>query len=220
MPAAAAVIPLTRNSVVDREDVSRAVIMRGRGPKVPTTSTSSKAIILRHPTHLLHGIGREANLTTVQKLSAQHKLALKARTYLCHTTRPTPAHIIATEEVTRSAVIPPFNLERLHRTAIGQFGEQIDKIRELRDVETFYDIINAYIESHPRHKPQNVDKLPDFLTRVIGSRCVHHRPTSAPILLSGRVRVLYNGADSRKLAYTTHISSLPLGRSSVMPSAT
>jgi hypothetical protein len=69
-------------------------------------------------------------------------------------------------------VIPPFNLDKLRRTAVGQFGEQIDKIQELRDFETFHDTIDAYIESHPRRRPQQEDKLPEFVSRVVGSRCV------------------------------------------------
>jgi hypothetical protein len=73
-------------------------------------------------------------------------------------------------------VVPPFNLDKLRRVAVGQFGEQIDKIRELRDVETFHDTIDAYIESHPRRKPKKEDKLPEFVTRVIGSRCVPNLP--------------------------------------------
>ena len=78
----------------------------------------------------------------------------------------------------KNAVLPPFNLDKLRRTAVGQFGEQIDKIRELRDVETFHETVDAYIESHPRRKPQKEDKLPGFITSVIGSRCV---PVSVPV---------------------------------------
>lgn len=55
---------------------------------------------------------------------------------------------------------------------MGQFREQIDRIQELHDPESFHDIIHAYIESHPRRKPQKEDKLPAFATTVIASRCV------------------------------------------------
>lgn len=79
----------------------------------------------------------------------------------------------------RNMAIPPFNLDKLCRTAVGQFGEQIDKIQELRDIETFHDTVDAYIKSHPRRKPQKEDKLPEFVTRVIGSRCVPDPPDSA-----------------------------------------
>ena len=85
MPSAtAAIIPRTSTSTKpnldaeDAEDVSRAVIVRGRGPKVPITSTSSKAIILRHGRH---GIWGEGKLATFNKLSGQEKLALKAGTF-------------------------------------------------------------------------------------------------------------------------------------------
>ena len=100
MPSAtAAVIPRARASTStststntqrnedaeDAEDLSRAVIMRGRGPKVPITSTSSKAIVLRHGRH---GIWGEGKLATFSKLSGQEKLALKAGTFATQTPVP------------------------------------------------------------------------------------------------------------------------------------
>ena len=83
MPAAGqlrtsdAVIPHTKPNA-DGEDVSRAIIMRGRGPKNQGTSTSSKAIALRHGRH---GIWGDGKLATFKKLSGQEKLALKAGTF-------------------------------------------------------------------------------------------------------------------------------------------
>jgi len=73
-PPSDAVIPHTKHNA-SGEDVSRAVIMRGRGPKNPVTSTSSKSIILRHGRH---GIWGDGQLATFKKLSGQEKLALKA----------------------------------------------------------------------------------------------------------------------------------------------
>jgi hypothetical protein len=78
-----AVIPHTKRSAKD-EDLSRAVILRGRGPKDPLASTSSRAIVLRHGRH---GIWGDGKLAAFKKLSGQEKLALKAGTYL-PTSRP------------------------------------------------------------------------------------------------------------------------------------
>jgi len=116
----------------------------------------------------------------------------------------------------RNAVIPPFNLDTLRRTAIGQFGAQIDKIRELHDVETFHDTVDAYIEALPRLKPQKEDELPDFVSRVIGSRCV---PDSV-LRLSSLPATRHNDVNPCKLAYITPISSLRPGKSSGIPCAT
>ena len=88
-----------RNPDAVGSDGSRAVIMRGRGPKIPITSTSSKAIILRHGRHGLWGEGK---LATFRKLSGPEKLALKAGTFSLGCTlvsfephnRPSPIPII------------------------------------------------------------------------------------------------------------------------------
>ena len=83
MPAAGQPPPsnaVTRHTKrnADGEDVSRAVVMRDRGPKNQGTSTSSKAIALRHGRH---GIWGDGKLATFKKLSGQEKLALKAGTF-------------------------------------------------------------------------------------------------------------------------------------------
>jgi len=75
-----ALIPHTKRNP-DGEDVSRAVTIRGRGPKDPVTSTSSKAIILRHGRH---GFWGDGTLATFKKLSGLEKLALKAGTFALH----------------------------------------------------------------------------------------------------------------------------------------
>jgi hypothetical protein len=84
-PSSGAVIPSKRKRNPDAdgdgdgdgEDVSCAVVMRGRGPKDPVTSTSSRAIILRHGRH---GFWGDGTLATFKKLSGQEKLALRAGT--------------------------------------------------------------------------------------------------------------------------------------------